>query len=96
MIKIKAYIYVLKHNKREKLLLNEYRPAFCFDYERTSFFSGKIHLPKEGLNFGETKILEVSFIENTGVEQFIKLGATFTFNEGRYQIGEGQILEILQ
>lgn len=97
MVKIEALVYMLLHNKRQTPIKDGYRPAFCFDFKEKSFFSGKMKFKEsDSLSPGQSSIVEIFFIESDDLKEFLKKGATFSFNEPPNQIGEGEILEIIE
>ncbi len=97
MIKIKAKIYLYKNKGRNGSFKSGYRPAFNFDGNDNNFFTGHIELINKDLFMrGDLEEVFITFItDNKSIQNFLKVGNTFSFNEPPIEVGEGEILDII-
>jgi len=93
MIKVKAKIYLYKHKGRKTSFGNGYRPAFSFDENNNQVFTGQIELINQDV-FERGTLNEV-YITFTSNSKSLKEGTTFSINEPPIEIGEGEIIEIV-
>lgn len=95
-------IFVLAHlelftgeNMRRTPFISTYRPGFDFKGARTRI-SGRIDLiDKESLVPGTSATVQVTFLNGMINDEHLKKGVSFTFSEGRYVLGKGEIIERL-
>lgn len=98
LIKILAQIKLFSgENMRQTPFKNKYRPAFDFKGARTKL-SGRIDLiDREDFEPGSTGVVQVTFIRGMIDDEYFKKGQTFYISEGgKYNLGEGEILEIIK
>lgn len=95
MITIKAMLH-LYDNIRKTPFSNGYRPAFDFGSE--SLTSGRILLDNENQLFypNKTEEVKINFMFNEFFNNRLKVGERIYFYEGSNQLGEIEILEILE
>ena len=97
MIKIKAKIYIYKHKAKKSFFVDGYRPAFCFDEDKSNFFTGHIELiNQDKFDKGTLSDVYITFTNKNLVTNYIKIGQTFSINEPPNEIGEGEIIEIFR
>ena len=92
MIKVKAVIYLYKHRGRKTSFTNGYRPAFSFNQNDDEYLMGNIELIHSE-EFALGTLGEVFITFNS--DKYLKVGRTFSINEPPNEIGEGEILEII-
>lgn len=96
MIKIKARIYLFKHEGRKTPFSSGYRPAIGFKKSK-DFFTGHIDiLENDKFLPGSIGEVTITFNNKNLVDTFLIKGNTFSINEPPVQIGEGEIIEILE
>lgn len=98
LIKIHASIKLFSgENMRQTPFNNKYRPAFEFPGARTKL-SGRIDLiDREEFEPGSTGVVQVTFIKGMINDDYFRKGQTFYISEGgKYNLGEGEILEVLE
>ncbi|MBN8703797.1 MAG: hypothetical protein J0M08_12085 [Bacteroidetes bacterium] len=96
MIKIKARIRLYSSDKGRKTPFTDgYRPLFNFVEEMKA--SGQITLldRKEFYPNDEAEV-EIRFVSKEYLGDDIKVGKKFVFGEGRSNLGEGVVIEILE
>lgn len=96
MIRILAKIQFLKNDKgRQNPFSSGYHPVFTFPNAPTKL-SGYINLlNKEKMEQGESEIVEISFIRGILGDNYFSAGQKFSFAEEPYQIGDGEIIQLL-
>ena len=98
LIKILAKIKLFSgENMRQTPFISEYRPAFDFKGARTKL-SGRIDLiDREKFEPGSSGVVQVTFIKGMINDEYFTKGQTFFISEGgKYNLGEGEILELLE
>ena len=94
-------IFVVAHlelfagkNMRKYEFKSGYRPAFEFKGAK-SLQSGSITLlDRESLHPGNSAIVQITFLQGIIEDAFFKKGNIFTFREGEYVLGKGEIINI--
>lgn len=97
LIKVLAKIELFSgKNMRQIPFSNKYRPAFEFKGARTKL-SGSIDLiDTDTFAPGMSGIVKVTFIKGMIEDNYFKKGESFTISEGgKYALGKGEILEIV-
>lgn len=94
MIKIKAYIELLK-NARKTPFQSGYRPLFLF--QEGTYTSGSIELLDRNVFYPEeSALVHILFIERRFLGPYFRVGAKFIFCESPKAImGEGIVQEII-
>lgn len=77
-----------------------YRPNHVFEMpenmNKLITYIGEIQFDDEKLVMpGETKVVNVRFLNHPGIQAFIQVGRSWYINEARRTVGMGEILELL-
>lgn len=73
-----------------------YRPAFKFK-DNDEFNSGEIKfIGKDRIESGETVEGDITLLHPELVKEYLKVGNTFSFQEGTILAGKGEILKVYQ
>ena len=77
-----------------------YRPNHVFEYNdngNLNTFIGEIQFDKDKtLLPGEEGIVKVRFLFTMPLEKYINIGRQWFIHEGKYKIGEAEIIEIIE
>ena len=98
-IKAKLTLYATEKGGRKTGIKSGYRPNHVFEYEKGKFkqtFIGQITFNEtEWILPGETSIVDIEFIKMIDIKKFITLGRKWWIHEANMQLGEAEIIEII-
>jgi len=93
LVEAEVTLYKTEDGGRSTPFTQYYRPNHNFDWpENSRMFMGQFELQEnEWVHPGETKILNVTFIDSIGLRELLTIGRVWKIQEGSNVIGEATI-----
>ena len=97
LVEAEVTLYKTEDGGKESSITKSYRPNHNFDWPQNKrMFIGQIELKEdEWMNPGETKILNITFMDAKGLREVLAIGRTWKIQEGSHIVGEATVKYIV-
>lgn len=97
LVEAEVTMYKTEDGGKTKPFTEKYRPNHNFDWPEVGrFFIGQIELqPGEWVHPGETRVLNVTFLDAVGLRELLSVGRVWKIHEGSKAVGEATVREVV-